>query len=337
MKDKDYYYIFNGFLSEYCKKFIDYKRSLGFKVCEPYCHRLWDMDNLFSRYPSENHSITITKDMTESYVALRNNESVKTQHLRMSTIRQFSLFMNRIGFDFYIYPKTAFVQIKEDYIPFILTHYQVNKLFEVLDHLPYSQRYPKYHLIYPMLCRVLYGCGLRLNEALSLRMRDLDMEHGIIVLSNTKNYSQRMVPMSISLHKYCRQYISKMEFHDGYDDYLFPSCSQEHYYTKNLNSGTAYFRLREFMRKAEIHKENGTQPRVHDLRHTFSVHSLEKMVSEGRDIYCALPILSTYLGHRGIESTEKYLRLTEESFKSVIYEMGSYYGDLFPEVNHNED
>lgn len=146
-----------------------------------------------------------------------------------------------------------------------------------------------------------------------------------------------MVPMSISLHKYCRQYISKMEFCNGYEDYLFPSCHQVHYYTKNLNSGTAYFRLREFMRKAEIHKENGAQPRVHDLRHTFSVHSLEKMVSEGRDIYCSLPALSTYLGHRGIESTEKYLRLTEESFKSVIYGMGSYYGDLFPEVNYNEE
>ena len=95
--------------------------------------------------------------------------------------------------------------------------------------------------------------------------------------------------------------------------------------------------MREFMRKAGIRKEDGSTPRVHDLRHTFAVHSLEKMVSEGKDIYCALPTLSTYLGHRGVESTEKYLRLTEESFRSIIDGMEIYYGGLFPEVCHDED
>lgn len=73
------------------------------------------------------------------------------------------------------------------------------------------------------------------------------------------------------------------------------------------------------------------------MRHTFSVYSLEKMVSEGRDIYCALPVLSTYLGHRGIESTEKYLRMTTEAYDSVIGTMENFYRDVFPEVNIDED
>jgi hypothetical protein len=61
------------------------------------------------------------------------------------------------------------------------------------------------------------------------------------------------------------------------------------------------------------------------------------MVAEGRDIYCALPILSTYLGHRGIESTEKYLRMTAEAYDSVTGTMENFYQDVFPGVTRNED
>jgi len=60
------------------------------------------------------------------------------------------------------------------------------------------------------------------------------------------------------------------------------------------------------------------------------------MVLEGRDIYCSLPILSTFLGHRGIESTEKYLRLTSEAYDSVLKTMESFYQDVFPEATNHE-
>lgn len=137
--------------------------------------------------------------------------------------------------------------------------------------------------------------------------------------------------MSSSLLDYCRRYVEKMSFDPQYGGYYFPSCRGQ-----NLHTGSVYYRLREFMRKANISKENGKPPRIHDLRHTFAVHSLEKMVAEGRDIYCSLPILSTYLGHQGIESTEKYLRLTKESFSTLIERMENYYTDVFPEVNHGQ-
>ena len=70
-------------------------------------------------------------------------------------------------------------------------------------------------------------------------------------------------------------------------------------------------------------KADNTGPRIHDLRHTFACHSLDKMVHEGIDPFCGLPYLSTYLGHKGIESTEKYLRLTADHFEKII-EAGHY-------------
>mgnify|MGYP001570557619 FL=1 len=61
------------------------------------------------------------------------------------------------------------------------------------------------------------------------------------------------------------------------------------------------------------------------------------MVAEGQDIYCTLPILSTYLGHRGIESTEGYLRLTKESYAGIINSMDPFYEGVFPEVTFDEE
>jgi len=60
------------------------------------------------------------------------------------------------------------------------------------------------------------------------------------------------------------------------------------------------------------------------------------MVAKGIDIYCSLPILCAYLGHTGIESSQKYLRLTKQSFSSITSPLESLYKGVFPEVNSNE-
>ena len=90
------------------------------------------------------------------------------------------------------------------------------------------------------------------------------------------------------------------------------------------------------MKIACIFPDGSVGPRVHDIRHTYAVHALEKMIDEGQDVYCTLPILSAYMGHRGIESTEKYLRLTEESYNRIIDSTAPFYADVFPEVVHHE-
>jgi len=331
MKNKEFPYVFSGPFKEHIPKYIDYKRSLGFKTGSSTYYILRGMDDFFEKYDILRDSLTLTKGMVEAYVAFRGSESLKTQHTRMSIIRQFALFMNRVGFSFYVYPDSDFVQVKSDFIPYIFARNEIDRLIRVLDEIPFSPRYPTYHLIYPMLFRMLLGCGLRINEALGLKMTDIDMENGIIMLDATKSNTQRLLPMSQSLHKYCKLYVQRMGFPPSYDGYYYPNGNGSEY-----NSTPVYCQFRKFMRKAGIFRADGATPRVHDVRHTFSVYSLEKMVAEGRDIYCALPVLSAYLGHRGIESTEKYLRMTVEAYDSVINTMEKYYQGVFPEVVNDE-
>ena len=237
-----------------------------------------------------------------------------------------------LTFNYYVYPETDFVQVKDDFIPYIFTHSEIKRLTKVLDEITISPWYPTYHIVYPMLFRMLYGCGLRINEALGLKMEHVDIKLGIIRLDATKNNIQRLMPMSESLHNYCKKYVKQMAFSSSYDAYYYPTRNGNQY-----NSTSVYCQFRKFMILARIFRENGTTPRVHDIRHTFAVHALEKMIDEGRDIYCALPVLSTYLGHRGLESTEKYLRLTIDAHDSIISTMNKYYNDTYPEVVNYEE
>ena len=70
-------------------------------------------------------------------------------------------------------------------------------------------------------------------------------------------------------------------------------------------------RLREY---AGIRRSDGerSQPRLHDLRHTFAVHRLTSWYRQGADVQKLLPYLSTYLGHASLRGTQVYLSMTPE-------------------------
>ena len=136
-------------------------------------------------------------------------------------------------------------------------------------------------------------------------------------------------PRDVNLFSHLfRQKMRMLPFSEGY---CYPSRDAGKYHRTPV-----YIKFKQFMKLAGIFPEGSIGPRVHDLRHIYAVHALEKMINDGQDVYCTLPILSTYLGHRGIESTEKYLRLTEEAYGSVIDAIAPFYTGVFPEVVRHE-
>ena len=73
----------------------------------------------------------------------------------------------------------------------------------------------------------------------------------------------------------------------------------------------AFRRLRKI---AEIEREGGArhQPRLHDLRHSAAVHRVTSWYRSGADLNDLLPKLATYLGHKDLSGTQRYLTMTEE-------------------------
>jgi integrase len=323
MKDKEKIIVFDGPLKKLCYKYVSYKKSLGYTFGKSFMYSIRNMDRFFKNYHFDRPRLT--KEMVLSFTAHRENESLKTQHMRMSLVRQFAIFMNTLGYDAYVHP-AKLIKLDKTFTPYIFTHDEISKIIKVSDNLKACNRSPNYHLIYPVLIRLLYGCGLRISEALSLKISDVNLKEKILTITKSKFNKSRLVPMSESLTKILTDYASKMIFSVKEDGYFFPAPDKGKY-----NRTVIYVKFRNILKEAGITNSKGTH--LHNLRHTFAVHALEKMVSQGRDIYCSLPVLCTYLGHSGIESTQKYLRLTTQSFSSITSSLENLYEGVFPEVN----
>ena len=317
---------FEGFVGDFKElliQFVQMKQSLGFDYATD-ANTLKRFSKFTLKYNIKNHALT--KELVDAWTEKRPGERDVTWEGRINNLRQFAKFLSDLGYEAYI----PFCKAKINrnlYVPHIFTQEQLRRFFTECKNInlhPLSNK----HLILPALYRLLYGCGLRISEALALKLKDVDLKHGIITIHGAKFNKDRLIPMSPSLTLYLERYYSEIHAVSTPKDYLFMKKDKT-----AIASSTVYKNFRKILWKSGIsHGGKGRGPRLHDLRHTFAVHSLNQMVRQGVDIYCALPILSTYLGHASVAATEKYLRLTEEAYPGILEAISRTCAYIFPEV-----
>lgn len=308
--------------------YISYKRALGYKANGDYLESYQNLSRFLSRYPVTPLPV-LTSEMVNAYIFQGDGKNkARTIHNRMSVIRQLALFMDMTNPGNYVFPKERIIKIqKDDFIPYVFSHDEVKKLDAGFQRLKKHNWAPFKTLVFPMLFRVLYCTGLRLSEALNLRLEDVDMGNGLLHIKNPKNDRDRMVPMASSLWEEMRKYQFDMQFCDGYTLFLFPTAKGTNYKRCSISAT-----FKQVYKDCGIRNEKGELPRIHDLRHSFCTHALEQMVERGTDVYCALPYLCEYVGHRDISSTNAYLRLLPEKFSSISAQLEKYCAGLMPEV-----
>jgi len=313
-------------LSTLCAKFIEHKRALGckydteeriigcfLKFCTDFCNT------------SDMSKISLTRELVEAWVARKPYEAPRTQEPRMVVVRQLALFLQGLGVDAYLLPSRRFPT--RTFQPYIFTHTQIESIMLEADKTKSHPISPYAHKVFPVLLRMLYGTGLRISEALSLTGRDVNLNDGIITVRHAKFNKDRLVPMSESLTQICSSYWSSMDLLP--DNPFFPSRDKGH-----LSMGGVYSKFRTILFNCGIsHGGKGSGPRIHDFRHTFSVHSLGQWVRDGKDIYCMLPTLAAYLGHSNISSTGNYLRLTAEVFPELVDTISKSCGGVIPDCS----
>lgn len=319
--------IFTGPFKELLPKYIEYKRALGYEYNYNYSKRLRQMDIFFQKN-YDLSQIILTKNMVLHYAKRRDNEANSTTCGRCSLIRGFATFLNDLGYtDIYILPNDYIPKNTSNFIPYIFSKEQITTLFNIIDNYVFNVNYLNEYKVFSVLARLLYSCGLRISEALSLKISDLDFTNSIIHIIKSKNNSSRIVCMSNSFSYMLQDYVSKRKLVNS--DFLFPSPRGGTYCPSHI-----LVVFKHFFEIANIYTSFGKLPRLHDFRHTFAVHSLQNMVNNGTDIYCSLPFLSSFLGHKNIYATEKYLRLVEDNFSNLLMQDSNL---IFPEVNEYVD
>jgi len=299
-----------------------------------------DRSSLFSfdRYLSENN--VEEKVLSEKVIS----EWMKSLNIRKRTlankvilIRLFAKYLNGIGISAFIpeIPKAA-----NDYVPYLFSDYELTSIFESADNIVkvgHRAICPLMQFEIPMVLRMLYGCGMRIGEALSIRIKDIDFDDGIIIMTHTKGDKQRLVPMHISLTIMLRQYCLAMGLMGKSDSPLFPSAAFDIPMQKHVAKDKFVRILGETDIALRDRHKHERGPCLHCFRHVFAFKSFTQAENAGRTVDDSVPYLSTYLGHETLNETAKYLKFSSDLFPEALELFEDYTVDIFPEVADNGD
>ena len=253
---------------------------------------------------------TVTKELAEQWAILSLDEKPVNQQHRKKALDRFSKYLLSHGIESYLYPRERY--IATDFVPHIFSDEELARLFTACDNTrtPNTTRSE----VVSLLFRMLYATGMRVSEALNLKVHDVDLVQGVIRLYDTKFGKERFLPVDNALLARMKRYSRKIHTFTEKDSPFFPGPKGSHY-----AAGSVYHMFRQCLQFAKIpHGGKGAGPRVHDLRHTFAVHCLRRAVKNGEDISAMLKYLSVYLGHADIFSTQTYLRLTADMYPHIV-------------------
>ena len=299
----------SGVFAPLAEEFISFKRAQGYKY-----NSEAKVLSRFCRF-TEGYGLTapvLTRELAMDWTAPREGEAAKSRQHRVSLLNQFGKYLEITGHKVCTLPSQHWG--RSSFTPYIFTHEEIERIFLAADSIRPIAQARNLHKELPVLFRLLYGCGLRVSEAVGLRCRDVDLEKGILTIREAKNGRDRLIPLSESLLKLLRSYRQDTACWLQEDDFFFPAPDRT-----ILSPNTVYQRFRKILWAAGIpYNGKGNGPRLHDVRHTFAVHTLQKWVERGEDLTAMLPVLSVFMGHKSLQATSRYLRLTAEVYPDVV-------------------
>ena len=187
-------------------------------------------------------------------------------------------------------------------LPTTLTVKEIDKLIDSIDIKSKNKIRNK------AIIEILYSCGLRVSELITLKVSDLYFNESIIKVTGKGN-KERFVPISKGAINYIEKYLNEIRIFQkikkGSEDTLFLNERGN-----GLSRVMIYIILNDLKIKAEINKKIGP----HTLRHSFATHLLEN----GADLIT----IQNMLGHENIVTTERYLHVNR---KHLIESISKYH------------
>jgi site-specific recombinase XerD len=173
-------------------------------------------------------------------------------------------------------------------LPVVLSH---EELVQFFDHVP--------GLKYRAALMTCYGAGLRVSEAVSLKVTDIDSKRMLLRVEQGKGHKDRYTLLSPRLLEVLRIYWRAVR---PPGEWLFPSWRTH----RHITAGT----LQEACREACLRSGLRKKITVHTLRHSFATHLLEN----GTDIR----VIQVLLGHSQIDTTAHYTAVSPQLISHTL-------------------
>ena len=193
------------------------------------------------------------------------------------------------------------------HIPDVLTYEEICSMIENID---LSQQFGHRN---KAILEVMYGCGLRVSETISLKISHIYIQDEFIRIIG-KGDKERLIPISQSIIKTLNLYIEgerkTHKINPKHTDTLFINRRGS-----GLSRQMIFLIIKDLAEKAGIKKNIGP----HTIRHSFATHLLEG----GAD----LRAVQQMLGHSSISTTEIYTHISDQYLKEVITLFHPRYND----------
>ena len=231
----------------------------------------------------------VVKDISNEDVIVYNNKYILKNNLSASyqnqTINAIKLFFriihdSKVVVDELHRPKNA------KKLPIVLSKEEAFKLIDVTTNLKHKT-----------LLALIYSAGLRISEAINMKLTDIDSQRMLIHVKNAKGKKDRYTLLSTKVLGFLKEYYTIYKP----TTYLF-----EGQYGEQYGSRSAQAVLQQSAKKAGISK----QISLHTLRHSFATHLLEN----GTD----LRYIQDLLGHSSPKTTMIYTHVSSTSLKNII-------------------
>jgi site-specific recombinase XerD len=297
---------FEGPLRAHFEDFATLMRSTGGRHV-PLLANLVRFDRFLAQaYP---YATTITKEILHAWFASFEHLRPSSQGRYRTATFQICKFLRRRNASTATREDILSPRLRRDFHPYIFTAEEISRLLHAAGELSPTKIEPLRPWSMQLVVVLLYTAGLRIGEVVRFQVRDYQASDATLVVRETKFAKTRMVALSSSARRVVDEYLVRRRDLGLSCEPVDPLRCCPSNRPPCLDSVQAA--LVRVMRDCGLKPTRGRRgPRIHDIRHSFAVHRVLEWYRRGEDVQLLLPRLVTYMGHRGLESTQRYLSLT---------------------------
>jgi integrase len=255
---------------------------------------------LFARYAESRGDEVVRTETVLAWAAEAPSDYSRRD--RLGVVCRFAKQMRAEDAQHQVPPSDAFGPQRPRPTPYIFAPSEISALLHAAALLPpIGSLRPQ---TYVTLLGLIAATGLRISEALALQLQDFSGQE--LIVRSTKFRKSRLIPLHDTVSRALNSYLLMRAKFAGPDPSVFLSQRGT-----SLRYSTVISTFLSLVRQIGIHPGPGQPgPRIHDLRHTFAVRSVEQCAGNRQAVARHMLALSTYLGHTHLADTYWYLQAT---------------------------